>query len=277
MIPKHFHFVFGLKPQDEPFHLAFYLCLKSCLEVNQPDQLSFYYHYEPHGEWWQKIKPHLNLVKVDLVDFVTGNTEYAKHHEGNYIQSMNLDYAHQADFIRLSKLIEHGGVYADMDTLFVNPMPDSFYQNDFVAGVEGYIDDDQGKPQQSICNALMLSAKDARFPDRWLKNMFKVFDGSWSRHSNIEASDLATRHPEEITVVPQVHFYKHTFYPEAIDTLFVGLDADFEDVYSMHLWSHLWWSRSRVDFSKFHAGLLNEEYVRKYDTTYSVVARKFLD
>ena len=277
MIPRNFHFVFGLKPQFEPFHLAYYLCLKSCLEVNQPDQIFFYHHYEPHGKWWQKIKPYLELVKVDLVSFVTDHPAYLPHQKGHFIRTMNLDYAHQADFVRLKMLIERGGVYADIDTLFINPMPDSLWEHEFVVGEEGYIDDKDGVPQRSICNALMLSAREANFPKRWIENMYKVFDGSWSRHSNIEASRLAEKHPDEITVVPQNYFYKHSFSPEGIAILFEGLDTDLDNVYSMHLWNHLWWDKHRVDFSHFHAELLTEDYIRNANTTYSIVARRFLD
>ena len=31
--------------------------------------------------------------------------------------------SHEADFVRLDALIAHGGVYADIDTLFVHPVP----------------------------------------------------------------------------------------------------------------------------------------------------------
>ena len=48
-VPNRFHFVFGLKPQTEPFHIAHYLCLQSCLQVNSPDRIDFYYHFEPEG------------------------------------------------------------------------------------------------------------------------------------------------------------------------------------------------------------------------------------
>ena len=47
MIPNIFHFVFGLKEQTEPFHLMYYLCLASCIEVNTPDKVCFHYHHEP--------------------------------------------------------------------------------------------------------------------------------------------------------------------------------------------------------------------------------------
>ncbi|MEK7672190.1 MAG: hypothetical protein AAB344_08225, partial [Bacteroidota bacterium] len=55
-----------------------------------------------------------------------------------------------------------------------------------------------------------------------------------------------------------------------------GCDTNYDGILSMHLWSSLWWSRWRRDFSSFHAGKLTEEYIRKVDTTYNLVARKFL-
>jgi len=275
-IPRHFHFVFGLKPQTEPFHIAFYLCLKSCLEVNQPDKVSLYYHFEPQGPWWEKIKPHLDLVKVELEEFVISNPGYMRHQEGLIIQAMKLNYAHQADFIRLKALIDHGGVYADMDTLFVNPVPESLYSHDFVIGVEDENVDQQGNLQPCVCNALMLSRAHAFFPTQWLANMYGTFDGSWNRHSNVEASALASLHPDEVFVVPRHYFYKHRFTPEGITMLFEQLDDNFDDVYSMHLWSHLWWNEFRTDFSTFHAGLLTEDYIHNTDTTYTVVARRYL-
>ena len=64
-IPANYHFIFGLKPQTEPFHLAWYLCLRSCIEVNNPDRVFFYYHNEPYGPLWDRIKPELEMVHVD--------------------------------------------------------------------------------------------------------------------------------------------------------------------------------------------------------------------
>ena len=275
-IAKHFHFVFGLKPQTEPLHIVYYLALQSCIEVNQPDKISFYYHYEPHGEWWDKIKPELHLVPVDLEEFVLGNSSYSSHEEGRFIEAMQLNYAHQADFIRLRVLLEHGGVYADMDTLFLRPMPNSFYQHEFVIGTEGMAPPDDGQPRASLCNALMLAQPGARFVSQWLENMYNVFDGSWNRHSCAEASALGVKHPEQVTVMPRECFYKHGFTAQGIDTLFTSLDNDFKGMYSMHLWNHLWWDKDRVDFSTFHAGMLTENYIRNVDTTYNVIARTFL-
>ena len=63
---------------------------------------------------------------------------------------------------------------------------------------------------------------------------------------------------------------------EGIHTLLEGCDRNYQGVLSMHLWSHLWWSKERQDFSDFHQGRLTERYIREIDTTYNLVARRFL-
>jgi len=277
MIPKHFHFIFGLKPQNEPFHLAYYLCLKSCLEINQPDRLSFYYHYEPYGPYWDLIKPLLTLEQVEPVDFVRHHPGYLQHQEGQFIKALQLDYAHQADFIRLQKLIEHGGVYADMDTLFVAPIPDEFYRHPFVIGREKDVAvSAEEREVPSLCNALMMAEQGSEYARAWLAQSYDVFDGTWSKHSCQQAAQVAEQLPDSVEIVPQVHFFKHIWTIEGIHTLFEGLDNDFTDVYSMHMWNHLWWDERRTDFSLFHEGMLTEEYIREVDTTYNVIARPFL-
>ncbi len=277
MIPRHFHFIFGLKPQTEPFHLAYYLCLKSCLEVNQPDKLSFYYHYEPHGQYWDLIKPFLSLEQVQPEEFVRQHPGYQQHQEGRLIQAWQWDYAHQADFIRLKKLIEHGGVYADMDTIFVAPIPEDMYRHPFVIGREKDVDlAEEGVAVPSLCNALMMAEPGSEYARQWLAQSYDVFDGTWSKHSCQQAAVVAEQLPQSVKIVPQVHFFKHIWTIEGIHTLFEGLDSDFEDVYSMHMWNHLWWEQGRSDFSQFHAGLLTEKYIRETDTTYNLIARQYL-
>jgi hypothetical protein len=63
-IPNEYHFVFGLRPQGEPLHVAHYLCLESCRQVNRPDRMHFHYRHEPHGPWWDRVRPFLTLHRI---------------------------------------------------------------------------------------------------------------------------------------------------------------------------------------------------------------------
>jgi len=71
-------------------------------------------------------------------------------------------------------------------------------------------------------------------------------------------------------------FYRHGFRVEGVRALFERRDDDFDGMVSMHLWSHLWWDRRRTEYTRVHAGLLTEDYIRTIDTTFTVAARQFL-
>lgn len=269
--------MFGLQPQTEPFHLVYFLCLESCRRVNAPDEIVFHCHHEPWGPYWERIRPHLTLSRIEPEPFVVESRRYLEHPEGRFISQHGLQYAHQSDFVRLKVLLASGGVYADIDTLFIEPLPDALYRQPFVIGEEAPVAPrGAGPPEASLCNALLMAAAGSRFAKVWLGRMYEVFDGTWSRHSCTEAARLARVMPEEVHVVPPRCFYRHMWTREGLSRLFEELDTDVRGAYSLHLWSHLWWSPHRNDFSRFHGGLLTEEYVRAGKTTYAALARRFL-
>lgn len=263
--------MFGLRPQLEPFHLAFYLCLESCRRVNRPEKIWFHYFHEPFGPYWNLIKPALTLAKVEPIEQVS-ELRYAHAYHRKYA------YAHHADFIRLDVLEKHGGVYADMDTLFVNRVPDALFDQDFVLGREALSPDERtGEMHPSLCNAFIMARKGARFASIWREEMPGALDAErWSHHSCQLAERIAERHPELLHVEPERTFYKHMWTREGLRTLFEGLDRDVEGMVSIHMWAHLWWSRRRREHSRFHAGLIDERRLRRVDTTYNVLARPFL-
>jgi len=269
-IPKYFHFVYGLRRQTEPFHLVHYLCLESCLRVNQPECLFFHYHHEPWGEYWDLIRDRIQLVRVSHPVFLKGY-RYADRHVEKY------RYAHEADFIRLDALIEHGGVYADIDTLFVNPIPEALFHAPFVLGREDDIQDPStGRVRPSLCNAFTLSEPGAEFARLWRDRCEKEFDGSWSRHSTLLPSDLAGERPELIHVEPSHTVYPYMWTREDLRRMLEGCEKVDAGVASIHLWAHLWWAEQRRDFSDFHAGLMTEQNIRTVATTYNLIARRFL-
>lgn len=269
-IPNQCHFVFGLKRQREPFHLAFYLCLESCCRVVRPDRIFFYCRHLPFGPWWDLVRDRVEIVPVEPVPLVE-QCAYKQRAIRKYV------HAHHADFIRLEQVVERGGIYADIDTIFVNPIPAHLTEHPFVLGREPDIRDEvTGTMKPSICNAFIMSEPGAEFGRLWLDEMPRAFNGSWSEHSTLLPHRLAELHPSLVHVEPQRTFYKHLWTRAGLEMLLRGCDRDFEGVVSMHLWSHLWWSRRRRAFSDFHAGLLTDDFIRNVDTTYNIVARPFL-
>lgn len=269
-VPNHFHFVFGLKPQIEPFHLAFYLCIESCRQVNRPDKIFFHYHHEPHGAYWELTKPHVIPMRVEPPAFLTRH-RYRDRRVARY------RYAHYSDVVRLEQLLAHGGVYADIDTLFVHPLPAALFEKPFVLGRERNVIHPKTRlASPSLCNALIMAEPGAEFGRQWLEEIERAFDGTWSEHSCALPHRLAERSPSLIHIEPQNSFYKYMWTRHDLRMLLEENRGDLTDAYSVHLWSHLWWEENRRDFSPFHARLLTERFIAEVDTTYNVAARRFL-
>jgi hypothetical protein len=270
-VPNVFHFVFGLREQTEPFHLMHYMCLASCMAVNRPDQVMLHYVNEPWGPLWDRIRPSLTLRRIELDARVLSH-QYAD------ASLVPFRYAHLADVARLEAIEAFGGVYADMDTLFVAPLPEAFFDQAFVMGRER-IDLTSADAQAaggSLCNAWMMGEPGAAFVRRWMERLHGAFGDTWSGHSTFLPYRLAVEHPETIHIESERAFFEYDWTPASLHALFEGRGAIPDGMLSMHLWAHLWWSRDRHDFSAFHAGRLTPAYVRHADTPYARLARPFL-
>jgi Glycosyltransferase sugar-binding region containing DXD motif len=280
-VPRVAHFVFGLKPQTEPFHLIHYLAIESCRRQLGPDTIYLHHRHLPFGLWWDRIRPHLTLVEVDEVPEVT-----AASYDTRLVPAA-LRYAHHADFVRLDALIEHGGVYADIDTLFLAPFPDDLFGSAFVIGDEGPQRDElTGELRPSLCNALMLAEPGAAFARAWREQMAAELNGTWSNHSGFLAHRLSRERPHQLRVEPAATFLPVPCSIEGLHDLLESDDllgdgppgeaARLADAVSLHLWAHLWWDVGRLDFSPVHAGQITPDWVRSAPTTYARLARPYL-
>ncbi|MBF0547899.1 MAG: glycosyltransferase [Candidatus Riflebacteria bacterium] len=270
--PNQYLFIYGLKPQTETFHICHYLCIESCFQVNYPDRILFFYQHEPYGHYWELAKRRLTLVKVNP-DPALAQYDYGWRHR----DCQPYRYAHISDFIRLDALLANGGVYADIDTIFVNPLPEALRKKPFVLGREDPVRcQESGLMLPSLCNALIISPPGAEFGRRWLQEMPKAFNGSWSNHSTLLPQRLSEEIPHAIHIEPSRSFYPYMWTREGIRAMLQERKLETDGIYSMHLWSHLWWSEQRRDFSDFHNGLLTERLIRDVDTTYNLIARRFL-
>lgn len=269
-VPRLAHFVFGLREQHEPFHLVHYLAIESCRRTLAPEVIYFHHRHLPYGPYWDLVRPHLTLVEVDLVEDVDRASTDERLVPARY------RYAHHADFIRLDALIETGGVYADIDTLFLRPFPADLFDHPFVIGREPPVRDEHtGALRPSTCNALLMAEPGAAFAKVWRAEMAGAMDGTWSNHTGFLAHDLAQRMPDDVHVVePEVFFS----FPSTVDGLHALLEEDVEpgDGLSIHLWAHLWWEDDRRDFTSVSAVTLTDDHLRTAATTYARLARPFL-
>ena len=275
MIPNILHFVFGMAPDfgGKPFSLAHYLSVKSAIELNKPSTAFFYYEYEPTGEWWEKAKPLLTLNKITAPESIMGNKLY--------------HVAHKADVVRLQALKETGGIYLDLDTISVKPLT-GLLNCSFAIGQElkaawvpknwrqrlkyklGLIKKNT-TGSTGLCNAVLLSEKNSEFINLLLKE-YKTFrskgrDKYWNEHSVLVPEKLAETYPDKITMLSPYAFHYPLYDAAGLKSMFEEVH-EFPEAYLHHLWESFAWDK--------YLSRLTPEYINTIDTTYNLIARKYL-
>ena len=215
-IPNIIHFVFGLKPQKDEFLFVYYLSILSAYIVNKPDNIFFYYYYEPYGEWWDRLKEKIPVIIFERVELQThiGKKEI-KH------------FAHKADWIRMNKLYEKGGVYMDIDTISVQSYK-SLLKNNTVLGYEI-------KEDNLICNAVMMTTPQSPFFKLWLKDYEKEFEpDGWGEASIHLPGKINYKYPNLATVLSENTFFR----PYATEgyNIFENNVNIHKELITLHLW-----------------------------------------
>jgi glycosyltransferase involved in cell wall biosynthesis len=271
MIPRIAHFVFGLEEQTEPFHFLHYASIESCRRTLEPETIFFHCKHRPFGPWWERVRPHLTIVDVDLVPEVLA-AEYS-----NDLVPPAYRYAHHADFVRLDALIEHGGIYADIDVLFVRPFPEELFARKFVIGAEAPVRDERtGELRPSLCNALLMAEPGSAFAREWRARMGDALDGTWSNHSGFLSEELSRKMPAEVTVLSESAFFHFGSDPRGLAELLLEQRPVPPEVLAVHLWEHLWWRRTRRDFSIANAHWCTPAGLRRARTTLGGLMRPYL-
>lgn len=247
-IPGIYHLIRFSAEHDlgkQPFPLSAYLTVVSCVRVNRPAVMRFYCDEEPWGAWWELARPHLEVVRMKAPQRVHG----VELRQG----------AHQADVARLGILLEHGGIYLDLDVMCLRPFVP--LQNASVV---------MGREQgEGLCNAVLLAEPGAAFLRRWLA-AYRDFDAEdWSGHSVRLPARLAEEHAEEIRVMDERRFFWPMHWPEHLEAFFRRPGSDFcRDSYCAHLWRSL--SGSYLDE-------ITARTVWERDSEFCVLARRFVD
>lgn len=272
MIPRVAHFVYGLREQDEPLPFLHFASIESCRRVLAPERIYFHYRHLPWGVWWERICPSLTLVPVEPVEAVL-QADYSRGAIPEHLR-----YAHHADFIRLDALIEHGGIYADIDTIFVRSFPQELFEQEFVIGRELPVRDERtGELRPSLCNALLMAQPGAVFARAWRERMAAALDGSWSNHSGFLSQELCEQMPDHVRVEPEERFFAFPASPRGVSQLLRERHEIPQEALSVHLWAHLWWERRRRDFTHAHVGWTTPSFVRSARTTLAELLRPYLD
>jgi hypothetical protein len=207
------HFVFGMKKQTEDFLFSYYIAVYSAYLINNPDIIYFYYHYEPYGIWWNKLKliPSIKLEKIDIPTHI-GRKKIIK-------------TAHKADWVRMNMLYNKGGVYLDIDTICIKPWK-HLLNRDVVLGKEFH---------DGICNAIMFTKPKSEFFKLWLDKYESHFNpNGWREASIVLPEILSKKYPNLVTLKESDVF----FLPNHNEThkIFVDNKEIPKNLISLHLW-----------------------------------------
>ena len=207
------HFVFGLKKQTEEFLFSYYIAVYSAYLINNPDVIYFYYHYEPYGIWWEKMKL-ISSVKLEKISIPT--------HIG---EKKIIKTAHKADWVRMNILYEKGGIYLDIDTICVRPWK-HLLDNQVVLGIE---------LPNYICNAIMFTKPKTEFFKIWLLNYEKAFNpDGWDEASILLPRALSHNFSHLITLKEADTFFLPNWYET--EKIFVNKNEIPSNIISLHLW-----------------------------------------
>jgi hypothetical protein len=249
-VPKILHYTFGMASDfgGKPWSLVHHVCLKSAVERIIPQEVLFYYEYEPTGPWWELSRELVTLVKIEAPREIFGRPL--------------AHVAHRSDVVRLQKLIEHGGIYLDADVL-VQRSFDDLLEHRTVLGQEGQ------DAEWGLANAVMLAAPQSPFMRRWLEE-YRSFRGEiWNEHSVHLPGKLARAHPTEITVLPSTAFFWPLWTEEHLEWIFASnRPIPTEQTYANHLWEGKAWK---------YLEDLTPQRVRSVDTNFHRWAKPLID
>ena len=260
MIPNVVFFLFGFTPDyaGKSFSLVHYLAVKSAREVNHPDAIYLYCKYEPSGMWWEMTRPYVQLVQLDPPTHICGRPLCHP--------------AHQADVVRLQLLQQFGGIYLDIDVICVKPLTHLLH-HPFVLGQQGI------SGAEGLCNAIILSEKDAFFARKWLegfdpqRSYWQGFrstgiDDYWCELSVEYPAFLAGVYPDAIWIEPHDSFHWPLYYEPHLARLFKEKGAAFPNALCHHLWETLSWGPYLRDMSITD--------ILETDAYFHALARRFL-
>ena len=248
MIHKRIYFAFGFAPDfgGREFSLVHYIAIKSAKKVNECS-VFLYYQYEPKNNvWWEKSKEYCNHIKCDAPNEIFGNV---------------LEHvAYKADVFRLKMLNEFGGIYLDIDTICIKPV-DDLLNNTFVMGKEVVNEETLG-----LCNAVMMSEKNSEFTNLWIEE-YRNYDSRWGYMQVRRPYQIFMTHPNSATVLQHDAFFKYNWTAEDLKKVHEEV-WEMSNAYVLHLWE-------QPSYHKYLNKLTIDD-IKTKDTTYNVIARKFL-
>lgn len=225
MLPRLIHFVFGMAPQAGAgdFGLHHYICVKSARLTYPKHEIVVWYGHQPEeNAYWRAISKFCKMVEVVTPTQIFGNP-------------LNL-HAHRTDVLRLQVLIEHGGIYLDLDSIVVRPLDDMFVLHTLM-GVEAQ---ESSAKILGLCNAMIAATPRASFLRRWL-DCFEFFnssgtDGNYAFYASRLPLILARQRNDDVAILGHRAFFPFWCDSDGLNAIFEAEGTAPGETYSIHLW-----------------------------------------
>lgn len=236
-IPKIAHLIwFNDKKKTFAFHQ--YVCLLSVSKFLPQFEIIFWNNNEPSGFWWQKSL--MEFPQLCSNHLTPPTTIY-----GNKI----LKPEHQSDIARLRILLQHGGLYLDLDTIIVREL-DKLLKYSVVLGAE--------TPTQ-LGNAFIISKPNTIFLSLWYKSYKTFNDSKWNYHSVQMPMIIAKKYPNLIHI--DWFLIYHPNYLEVKWLFEEGHLYEWRNNYAVHL------------YYRYYNEKLDLELIKSLNTTVGEVLR----
>ena len=216
-IPRKLHFIWFAK--GRAFNLVHMLGIKTAHHHNPDYEIFLYSDGEPPADnpFYAAIKDLITLEKIIPIQNLNGK----------HVQA----FQHKADYLRLQKLYEKGGIYLDLDILTLKSF-DEFLKYPMAMGFER-------TTKMNFCNAVIMTKPQNVFIKEWL-NIYRVSWGEsfipwWLGHSTYIPFKLSHKYSNQIRVEPNTSFFPFLWYDHSMlqDT---DTGKTFLNSYTMQFW-----------------------------------------
>lgn len=177
---RDFHYVW-LGDASHELNLIQYLSIKSILKYCKPDSITIWTETEFHGDYYDKIKDDVTLIKIEREKSIFGNPIiYTELHAWS-------------DIYRNMIIYEYGGIYCDFDIIWCKDI------DPLLAQIDTFGIADQGIDGREGCNmGVIIGEKGSEFCKLYL-NLYQKY-GEFEQKNHIAL--FSTRYPKELT---QIH------------------------------------------------------------------------
>jgi hypothetical protein len=114
----HYYTIYSLVKYNQDMKIIIYSSLKKSEKLR--DWTSIEHRSEINA----------NIIPFDSITNISKNIELIDiNFEEEYNINSNISIIYKADFIRIAKLYEHGGIWFDFDILFIKPIPSYYFES----------------------------------------------------------------------------------------------------------------------------------------------------